>query len=214
LRDPFLARGTRRFWRVSRRYNLSFFFGCFPSCDLTLFLLGYRMISVHFAPHPENISQRIANYARLTSYLLLPSHPPSLALHSTEPTKYTQISDSDHTFLMGDINYRLGSNAATGVEAPVPDREKLVAMIMEIAERQGEDADEREGEGKGWEEIVKWDTLLRVQAEGKTLGGLHEAKIDFAPSYKKVVGEVGQYSLVLFSLSFCSNLSFLLYATC
>jgi hypothetical protein len=168
------------------------------------------MISTHFAPHPENISQRIANYARLTSYILLPSHPPSLAPHATEPPKYTQISDSDHTFLMGDINYRLGSNAATGVEEKVPEREKLVARIMEIANRQGEDVaeDGEEGGGSGWEEIVKWDTLLRVQAEGKTLGGFNEAKIDFAPSYKKIVGKVGQYSSVL---SFPSLLPILIF---
>lgn len=148
------------------------------------------IVVVHFAPHPQNVELRIRNYARLSSYLRFPSQP----LSGTRLPLYSQLDDSDHVFFLGDINYRLGETTAG---AP-PAKDELVTLIQRLAD-----------EGQGWSGLTKWDTLSMLQSQGKTLGGFLEAKIDFAPTYKKVVGKVGEYRFVHFMSCVNSRIQYL-----
>lgn len=44
-------------------------------------------------------------------------------------------------------------------------------------------------------DMLQLDTLKREQREGRVFGGLREGKIEtFAPTYKRVVGQVEGYS--------------------
>ncbi|KAL7416197.1 hypothetical protein BDY24DRAFT_381316 [Mrakia frigida] len=145
---------------------------------------SFTFICAHFAPHAQNIADRIANYDRLTSRLLFPLHPPS---NQTPIT--TQINASSHLFLLGDLNYRLGTTPAPGgayLPAPKDLRDLIVAGV----------SIEKEGQ-LGWESLKKWDTLKMIQTQGRSLGGFEEGDIaGFPPTYKFEIGKAGVYRFV------------------
>ena len=77
-----------------------------------------------------------------------------------------QVFDTSHLFIMGDLNYRLS-------QRPTSDPSL----------------------SKDHAELLKFDTLQKEQREGRAFGGLTEGDLSqFAPTYKRVVGQVDGYS--------------------
>lgn len=85
---------------------------------------------------------------------------------------------------MGDLNYRLSRLPPTGY--PTEGRLSNDNIALE---------NERAG-------VVELDTLRREQRQGRAFGGLREGDLSrFAPTYKRIVGQVEGYSqLVAFTL--------------
>jgi hypothetical protein len=123
--------------------------------------------------HERNLESRVADYERLTSNLLLPSSP-----HAAPGTPKTQINQSTHAFLLGDLNFRLAPPLELkGKEALGPALERCAA----------------EGD---WSSLVAYDQLLKVRSEGRAAGGWEEAPLGgFAPTYKlRPNGKEGEYT--------------------
>ncbi|BEJ10962.1 hypothetical protein CspHIS471_0103840 [Cutaneotrichosporon sp. HIS471] len=124
-------------------------------------------ISAHLEAHDHNIAARNEQYNMILSSLVFRGGD---ALHRLQPF---QPHHTSHLFIMGDLNYRL--ERLTG-DYP---REKgeLVSVERERAD------------------LAKLDTLKKEQAAGRVFGGLREGDLTrFAPTYKRVVGQVEGYS--------------------
>jgi hypothetical protein len=101
-----------------------------------------------------------------------------LLFYSSDPlSTSTQVHDSSHLFVMGDLNYRFSKMPSTGY----PRDKSAVTDDLEIEKERGE--------------MVQLDTLKKQQAEGKAFGGLREGDLTkFAPTYKCIAGQVHGYS--------------------
>lgn len=78
---------------------------------------------------------------------------------------------------MGDLNYRLSSLPSSGSPSEGKASDDIFALEKERAE------------------MVENDTLRREQREGRVFGGLREGDLSrFAPTYKRIVGQVEGYS--------------------
>ena len=89
----------------------------------------------------------------------------------------SQVFDTSHLFVMGDLNYRLSRMPSTGWPSEP---------------RESDDVQQLE---KDRLEMVQLDTLKAEQAAGRVFGGLREGDLSrFAPTYKRVVGQVEGYS--------------------
>ncbi len=76
---------------------------------------------------------------------------------------------------MGDLNYRLSGVPPSGYPSMASD--DILALEKERLE------------------MVEIDTLRREQREGRVFGGLREGDLSrFAPTYKRIVGQVDGYS--------------------
>ncbi|ODO08060.1 hypothetical protein I350_03643 [Cryptococcus amylolentus CBS 6273] len=126
-------------------------------------------VNTHLEAHDHNIPRRNAQYQHILS---------SLVFNSSDPlTTPQQIFDTSHLFIMGDLNYRLSRQ-------PPPDGLRENKSVNDIALLE-----------KSRAEMVRTDTLRQQQREGKVFGGLREGDITrFAPTYKRVVGEIEGYS--------------------
>lgn len=89
-----------------------------------------------------------------------------------------QPFQTSHLFIMGDLNYRLTKLPQAGVYPTENGKGKdLIAL-------------EREREA-----LVALDTLKHEQNRGNVFGGMREGDLTrFAPTYKRVVGQVEGYS--------------------
>jgi hypothetical protein len=128
-----------------------------------------RFVGAHLEAYDNKIKRRNAQYEQILS---------SLLFHSTDPlTPTVQIHQTSHLFIMGDLNYRFAS-------PPSP---------ASLKESKGFDSQmELEKARSG---LVELDTLKREQAAGRVLGGLREGDLrHFAPTYKRIVGQVNGYS--------------------
>ncbi|OCF74753.1 hypothetical protein I204_05135 [Kwoniella mangroviensis CBS 8886] len=125
-------------------------------------------VNTHLEAHDHNIPRRNTQYQNILSSLVFqPSDP------LAEPY---QIFDSSHLFIMGDLNYRLSKR---------PSAESL---------REGDARDDIQLE-KERNEMIMLDTLKREQNAGRVFVGLREGELNrFAPTYKRVVGQVEGYS--------------------
>lgn len=122
----------------------------------------HSFVGCHLTAHADNLPARIADYARLTSNLLLPSSP-----YDAPGSPKTQINDSTHAFLLGDLNFRL---------APPAELAKPGALAPELKScaAQGD-----------WTSLTAFDQLLEVRSKGQAVGGWEEAPLGgFAPTYK------------------------------
>ncbi len=128
-------------------------------------------ISAHLAAHDYNLSKRNAEYTTiLTSLLFTPSSVLTLP---------QRIFDSSHTFFLGDLNYRLSG---------LPSKGHLLSQKQLLGEDDEEILKERE-------ELQSLDTLQLEQNKGRTMTGLQEGDLKtFAPTYKRLVGQVDGYS--------------------
>ncbi|KAK4689076.1 hypothetical protein P7C73_g1036, partial [Tremellales sp. Uapishka_1] len=123
-------------------------------------------VSAHLEAHDHNLERRNRNYHNILS---------SLLFHSSDPLIATsQIHDTSHLFVMGDLNYRLSE--LPGGKYP-SEGEMTVAIEKERAV------------------MVDLDTLKSEQKKGRTFGGLREGDLTrFAPTYKRIVGKLEGYS--------------------
>ncbi|GMK56701.1 hypothetical protein CspeluHIS016_0305410 [Cutaneotrichosporon spelunceum] len=125
-------------------------------------------ISAHLEAHDKNIAVRNEQYDQILSSLVFRGGD---ALHRLQPF---QPHHTSHLFIMGDLNYRL--ERLPGDDYP-HEKGEVAAL---------------EGERTG---LMKLDTLRREQAAGRVFGGLRESDVSrFAPTYKRIVGEVEGYS--------------------
>ncbi|WWC94076.1 hypothetical protein V866_000914 [Kwoniella sp. B9012] len=125
-------------------------------------------VNTHLEAHDHNIHRRNTQYQNILSSLVFqPSDP------LAEPY---QIFDTSHLFIMGDLNYRLSKR---------PSAESL---------KESGEVDDIQLE-KDRNEMILLDTLKREQNAGRVFVGLREGELNrFAPTYKRVVGQVEGYS--------------------
>ncbi|WVR07141.1 hypothetical protein IAU60_004182 [Kwoniella sp. DSM 27419] len=126
-------------------------------------------VNTHLEAHDKNIARRNTQYQNILS---------SLVFFTSDPLGVpAQIFDSSHLFLMGDLNYRFSRQ---------PDAAHL---------KEGKKSDDVLALEKGRAEMFELDTLRREQREGRVFGGLREGDLTrFAPTYKRIVGQVEGYS--------------------
>jgi hypothetical protein len=119
--------------------------------------------------HDHNIARRNAQYQMILSHLLF---------YSSDPlSSPTQVHDSSHLFVMGDLNYRFSAMPSSGYPTASNSSTDQVTIEKERAE------------------MVQLDTLRKQQAEGKGFGGLREGDLTkFAPTYKCIAGQIHGYS--------------------
>jgi hypothetical protein len=136
-----------------------------------------RFVCTHLEAYDKNVPRRNTQFQNILSSLLFTSSDPL-------STPY-QITDTSHLFVIGDLNYRLARlpHLVTGEPRENPG-DAGVTNRVEIVELEKERAD-----------MLELDTLRREQKEGRVFGGLREGKLEgFAPTYKRVVGQVEGYS--------------------
>ncbi|WWD17405.1 hypothetical protein CI109_101846 [Kwoniella shandongensis] len=129
----------------------------------------FTFVNTHLEAHDKNVPRRNAQYRDILS---------SLVFNTTDPlASPTQIFETSHLVFLGDLNYRL---AKTPPAAGLRDgKESDDVLILEKARA----------------EMVDNDTLRREQREGRVFGGLREGDLTrFAPTYKRIVGQVEGYS--------------------
>ncbi|WRT66259.1 uncharacterized protein IL334_003212 [Kwoniella shivajii] len=126
-------------------------------------------VNAHLEAHDKNLSRRNAQYENILSSLVFqPSDP------LAEPY---QIFDSSHVFIIGDLNYRLSSQPPTGYLRDGKKNDDVLTLEKQRFE------------------MVDLDTLRKEQREGRVFGGLREGDLTrFAPTYKRIVGQVEGYS--------------------
>ncbi|WVQ80506.1 hypothetical protein IAT38_002611 [Cryptococcus sp. DSM 104549] len=126
-------------------------------------------VNTHLEAHDENIPRRNAQYQNILS---------SLVFYSTDPLGVPyQVHDTSHLFIMGDLNYRLA-------KLPAPEGLHDANLSDDVLALEKERAS-----------MFENDTLRREQREGRVFGGLREGDVTrFAPTYKRIVGQVGGYS--------------------
>lgn len=125
-------------------------------------------VCAHLDAHDHNIGRRNMQYEAILSSLIF---EPGDALHHR-----VQPFQSSHLFIMGDLNYRLERLPVAGVY-PRELSDDLASLEKERAA------------------LVQLDTLKREQDAGKVFGGMREGDLTrFAPTYKRIVGEIEGYS--------------------
>jgi hypothetical protein len=78
---------------------------------------------------------------------------------------------------MGDLNYRFSKLPSSGYPRELGEGDDVLKVETERAE------------------MVELDTLRIEQREGRAFGGLREGDLSrFAPTYKRIVGQVDGYS--------------------
>jgi hypothetical protein len=78
---------------------------------------------------------------------------------------------------MGDLNYRFASMPSGGY----PTEKSAAVDNVQLEKERGE--------------MVRLDTLRKQQVEGMAFGGLREGDLTkFAPTYKRIAGQVDGYS--------------------
>ena len=123
----------------------------------------------HLEANDHNIPRRNAQYRTILS---------SLIFRSSDPlAQPAQIFETSHLFVMGDLNYRLSRLPSTGY----PTEGKMSNDMIALEKQR--------------DEMVEIDTLRKEQREGRVFGGLREGDLTrFAPTYKRVVGQIDGYS--------------------
>ncbi|WWC89431.1 uncharacterized protein L201_004355 [Kwoniella dendrophila CBS 6074] len=126
-------------------------------------------VNTHLEAHDKNIARRNKQYENILSSLVFqPSDP------LAEPY---QIFDSSHIFIMGDLNYRLSKRPLSNQLIDGKENDDILKLEKDRFE------------------MVDLDTLRKEQREGRVFGGLREGDLTrFAPTYKRVVGQVEGYS--------------------
>lgn len=145
--------------------------------ELTKTVRINSFIGAHLAAHDSGLADRQKDYNTILSSLVF---EPSSTLTGPE-----QMQDSSHVFLLGDLNYRL-SQLIDGIgydmhelslDSPQQDHSENLAILKER------------------EQLVMFDTLRQEQAKGNVMVGLREGDLgNFAPTYKRFVGEVGGWN--------------------
>jgi hypothetical protein len=128
-----------------------------------------RFVCAHLDAHDHNITRRNAQYRMILSHL---------NFYSSDPlSSATQVHDTSHLFIMGDLNYRFASMPSGGY----PTEKNASVDDVQLEKERGE--------------MVRLDTLRKQQAEGMAFGGLREGDLTkFAPTYKRIAGQVNGYS--------------------
>ena len=123
-------------------------------------------VCAHLEAFDHNVPRRNTQYRNILS---------SLQFKGGALEKPVQVFDTSHLFVLGDLNYRL-THLPSGTYPSGGD---------------GDDLDiQKERAG-----LVQLDTLKREQREGRAFGGLKEGDLSrFAPTYKRIVGQVEGYS--------------------
>lgn len=129
----------------------------------------FSFVNAHLEAHDHNILRRNTQYQRILS---------SLVFNSTDPlTTSQQIFETSHLFFMGDLNYRLSKQ-------PLPGALQENDILGDVLEFE-----------KSRMAMLDTDTLRQEQREGRVFGGLREGDLTgFAPTYKRIVGQVEGYS--------------------
>ncbi|KAH7102297.1 Endonuclease/exonuclease/phosphatase [Auriculariales sp. MPI-PUGE-AT-0066] len=136
----------------------------------------FTFVNAHLTAHKPNAKLRALDWERIVSTLLF----------SNTDATLSNIYDSTHLFVHGDLNFRLHiprNYQADGVFLGAPGNHDLVVQRLK-------------SDG-GRREVAQFDelTLARQNPNSTLLQGLHEGDfVQFKCSYKFVLGEVDQYS--------------------
>lgn len=150
----------------------------------THLLMRRRFVNTHLEAHDRNIARRNDQYQNILSSLLFTSRD------SLTPPR--QVTDTSHLFFMGDLNYRLSSLPSLAAGQPREGRLGSGGMANTAPQAGLGDTVELEKERA---EMFALDTLQAQIKKGNVFGGLREGRVvDFAPTYKRVVGQVDGYS--------------------
>lgn len=140
-------------------------------------LIDISFVCTHLEAHDKNIARRNTQFQNILSSLLFTTSDPL--------TMPYQITDTSHLFFLGDLNYRLTRlpHLPNGEPRENPG-DAGVRGTVDTVELEKERAD-----------MLELDTLKREQKEGRVFGGLREGRLEaFAPTYKRIVGQVEGYS--------------------
>lgn len=126
-------------------------------------------VNAHLEAHDHNLKRRNQQYANILS---------SMVFRATDPLQEPkQAHETSHLFVMGDLNYRLVSVPSSGYPREPKEDEDVLTIEKERME------------------MVDLDSLRKEQREGRVFGGLREGDLSrFAPTYKRIVGQVEGYS--------------------
>ena len=87
---------------------------------------SYRFVCAHLDAHDHNIARRNAQYQTILSHLLF---------YSSDPlSSPTQVHDSSHLFVMGDLNYRFSAMPSSGYPSEVTSPTDQITIQKERAE--------------------------------------------------------------------------------
>lgn len=127
-------------------------------------------VSAHLEAHDHNIELRNEQYNTILSSLVFDGG--DALQHPRQPF------DTSHLFIMGDLNYRLERLPVPGV---FPSENKSGADMVSLEKERAA--------------MLPLDSLRREQAAGRVFGGMREGDLTrFAPTYKRIVGQVEGYS--------------------
>lgn len=134
------------------------------------FQVDASFVTAHLEAHDKNIKRRNEQYNTILSSLVF--YPGDALEQPVQPF------ESSHLFIMGDLNYRLKKLPQAGV---YPTENTEAANLVQLEQ-------ERTA-------LVQLDTLKHEQAQGNAFGGMREGDLTrFAPTYKRIVGQVEGYS--------------------
>lgn len=123
-------------------------------------------VNVHMAAHTKNVAQRNSDYHAIMGGLGFSGpqeaarYPDSIEDSIKHRLRHppSHVLSHDHVVFMGDLNYRID-----GID----------------------DVDLHEHIGKGnYDKLMRFDQLSRERRAGKVFVGMHEAPVNFAPTYK------------------------------
>ena len=130
---------------------------------VTLKLRGTSLVfvSCHLAAHLKEYKTRNANCKEILREALVGNK------------LVDAVSQYDHCFWLGDLNYRVdvdgASDTGDGAETPKEDRHALVSGLVQEEK---------------WSELMAMDQLRRAQRDGAALVGFEEGDPHFAPTFK------------------------------
>mmetsp|Transcript_19843 Transcript_19843/g.48556 ORF Transcript_19843/g.48556 Transcript_19843/m.48556 type:complete len:393 (-) Transcript_19843:365-1543(-) len=122
---------------------------------LRLFNTSFCFVNAHLAAHREHFDQRNADYRRIINKLQFKSEADDGSRKRTR----TSVSNHDHTFFVGDLNYRLSLS-----------NDKLWMVYSNISRRD-------------WNALLPHDQLLAAKKHD-VFAGFQEGSICFPPTFK------------------------------
>jgi hypothetical protein len=147
-------------------------------------MLRFSFVNTHLEAHDRNLPRRNTQYQNILSSLLFKSGDPLVPMR--------QITDTSHLFFMGDLNYRMSRVPNLKLGQP---REGRIQSGRGTASGSSEEQDDQVELEKERADMYALDTLQAQITGGKAFGGLREGQVQaFAPTYKRVVGQVEGYS--------------------
>ncbi|KAK4053691.1 hypothetical protein OIV83_001347 [Microbotryomycetes sp. JL201] len=130
-------------------------------------------VTAHLAAHDSGLERRNRDYQSIVERLVFAHDAESKQFKPLQPLNvFASCDRRDGSNAEQDLNYRLSLKKPKSLPLP-----SLTHKIQ----------------NSDFETLFQYDTLTQQRRLGKTLHGLHEARIDFKPTYKYKVGTVDTF---------------------